>query len=231
MRYPTGIGFNHVKISDCTYYDCLCENGQTDGFYIQNGSNSVWTACRSEHNGLGGVGNGYTYECSSVATGSGVARLVGCSSDRNQSQGIYIITTDGVGLPLVLSACAFRRDGKQDGSGGGDFAGITISNYPGPVQISGCTVWPGIDDDNTGTPSPTYGMRLVNNTSGTRVIVGASYIQGANTFLSDDGSTADVRWGPDVVGAYGPTSNATVRGPRMGQANLSGGTVPETLSA
>jgi len=220
VRYPGDVGFKHIKISDSTYYDCLCENGAADGFYIQNGSNSVWTACRSEHN----AGNGYTYMSSSTSTGSGVARLVGCSSDRNEAHGIYITSSDGLGLPVVLSACAFRRDGRQDQAGGGVFAGIAISSYPGPVQISGCTVWPGVDDDGTGTPSPNYGLILATNAPKSQVVVAASYIQGAGTFLNDDGTTPDVRWGPDVVGAHGPSSKPTLRAPRMGEGKLSGGT-------
>jgi hypothetical protein len=219
VRYPNGIGFNHIKVSDCTYYDCLCENAHGDGFYIQNGSNCVWTACRSEHNG----GNGYTYVCTNSATGSGGVRLVGCSSDRNEAHGIYITSGNGSGVPLVLSACAFRRDGAQKNSGGGDFAGITVSDYPGPVQISGCSVWPGVDDNSMGVPSPNHGMRLVHNTPRTRVVVGSSYIQGAGDFLSDDGTTPDIRWGPDVVGAHGTSSSPTLRQPRMGHAVLSGG--------
>lgn len=219
VRYPGGAGFRHIKISDCTYYDCLCENGAADGFHIQNGSNGIWTACRSEHN----AGNGYTYVSSSTSTGSGVARLVGCSSDRNEAYGIYITSSNGSGLPLVLSACAFRRDGRQGGAGGGAFAGIAISSYPGPVQISGCTVWPGVDDDGSGTPSPQYGLSLATNALKSQVAVAASYIQGAGDFLNDDGTTPDVRWGPDVAGAYGPTSSPTLRAPRMGEGRLSSG--------
>jgi hypothetical protein len=219
VRFPGSVGFRHIKISDSTYYDCLCENGATDGFYIQNGSNGVWTACRSEHNN----GNGYTYVSSSTSTGSGVARLVGCSSDRNEAYGIFITSSDNSGLPVVLSACAFRRDGRHGNAGGGAFAGIAISSYPGPVQISGCTVWPGVDDDGTGTPSPQYGLSLATNAPMSQVVVAASYIQGADDFLNDDGTTPGIRWGPDVAGAHGPTSNPTLRTPRMGEGTLSGG--------
>jgi hypothetical protein len=220
VRYSGSVGFNHIKISDCTYLDCLCENAGADGFFIQNGSNGVWTNCRSEHN----AGNGYTYLSTSTSTGSGGARLVGCSTDRNEAHGIYITSSNGSALPLALSACAFRRDGRQGNAGGGVFAGITVASYPGPVQVGGCTVWPGVDDDGTGTSSPDHGMRLANNTGTTQVVVGASYIQGAGDFLSDDGTTKDVRWGPDVVGAFGPTSDPTLRGPRMGESRLSSGT-------
>jgi hypothetical protein len=222
VRYPGGYGFNHPRTSDCTYYDCLCENGGTDGFYIEDGSNCTWTACRSEHNG----GNGYTYLSVSVSTGTGGAKLVGCSTDRNEAQGIYITSFDSQqygGPPLTLSGCAFRRDGRQGGSGGGDFAGIDVYRYAGPVLVSGCNVWPGVDDGGSGTPSPNYGIRLSDNTSTTQIIVGASYIQGASTFLSDDGTTPDIRWGQDVAGAYGPTSSPTLRQPRMGTGTLSGG--------
>jgi hypothetical protein len=213
-------GFYHPKISDCTYFDCLAEHCGGSGFYIQNGSNGVWNVCRSENNG----DNGYYYTCSSTSTGSGVAHFIGCSSDRNSTHGIYITnTTPSNALPVVLSGCTFRRDGSD---GDTNNAGITIYGYPGPVQISGCTVWPGVGDDGDGNYSPNYGMRLANNNNAptAQVVVAGSYIQGHGAFLSDDGTTLDVRWGPDVIGASGKTDGPpAVRGPRMGVKNLSNG--------
>jgi hypothetical protein len=238
VRKAGGDGFHHMRISDCTYYDCLAENCTSSGFYVENGSNGVWTNCRAEHN----IVNGYYYTCSSVGHGSGVARFVGCSSDRNGAHGIYITTnapspTSAAptnALPLVLSGCTFRRDGTQGATTAQAldlYGGISISHYPGPVQISGCTVWPGVGDSGGDPLSPYYGMRLIQNTSTTntgqvismgQVIVGASYIQGADEFLHDDGTT-EARWGADVTGALGPTDGPTIRGPRMNKDSLANG--------
>jgi hypothetical protein len=92
------------------------------------------------------------------------------------------------------------------------------------VQISGCAVWPGVEDDGTGPNIPEVGMVLSGNTPRTYVIVGASYIQGASTAICDDGSAGGVLYGPDVLAATGTTSYPAVQGPRQGSATLSGGT-------
>jgi hypothetical protein len=221
VRYPGGYGFNHYRISDCTYIDCLVENAHNDGFRITNAANGTFIGCRSEHN----AGNGYTFVCTNSATGSGGVRFLGCSSDNCTANGIAITSTNNSGVPVQLTGCTFRRDGYNDGNGGGGYAGIRVSEYPGTVQISGCAVWPGVEDDGTGPNIPEIGMVLAGNTARTYVIVGASYIQGASSAISDDGSAAGVYYGMDVLAATGTTSDPAVQGPRQGSATLSGGTV------
>jgi Pectate lyase superfamily protein/Right handed beta helix region len=221
VRYPGLYGFNHYRISDCTYIDCLVENGLSDGFHITNAANGTFIGCRSEHN----AGDGYAFVCTNSATGSGGVRFLGCSTDNCDANGISITSTNNSGVPVQLTGCTFRRDGYNGGDGGGGYAGVYISAYPGTVHISGCAVWPGVEDDGTGPNIPEIGMVLSGNTPRTYVIVGASYIQGASTAISDDGSAGGVCYGMDVLAATGTTSYPSVQGPRQGSATLSGGTV------
>jgi hypothetical protein len=220
-------GFAHPKISDSTYIDCLAENcGRTspgyDGWTITNASNSVLIGCRAEHNGYQGTGNGFTILETSQATGSGGCKLVGCSTDRNEGNGIQVYSNNNAATPVVLSGCDFRRDGRNNNTGGGGLAGIYVTAYPSSLQVSGCTVFPGIDDNSTGTTSPYYGMLLAsNNSSKTYVQVGGgTYIQGFNTAISDDGSTAETVYDLSVLAATGSTNAQAVQGPRTGRATL-----------
>lgn len=228
VRYPTLYGISHQAISDATYTDCLVENSTSDGWNIRNADNSTFVACRSEHSG----GNGYTYTCTNSGTGAGGCRFIGCSTDASTAHGIEITSTNSSGVAVQLSGCTFRRDGYNGGSGGGGYAGIYITAYPGTVQLSGTTVQPGLADGGGGTNSPQYGLLMAGNSATrTYVIAGASYIQGATTAISDDGSEAGVYYGLDVLAATGSSGSPAVRGPRSGSANLSAGAATVTCTA
>lgn len=205
VRYAGATGFNIYRVSDCTFTDCLAENCAGDGWSITNASNSTYLACRSEHNNIG-----YVYTSTQDATGSGGGKFVGCSTDRNTEWGMQITSSDSTGTPLILSGCAFRRDGRNGNSGGGSYSGLYITSYPGNVTIDAMTIFPGVDDDGTGTNSPQYGMILESNTgTATSVLVGSAYIQGATTAISDDG-TSNVLYGNAVITATGATSAPSV---------------------
>lgn len=248
VRYAGGSGFVIFKTSDISAWDCLAENCAIDGWTITNLSNGMLTGCRAEHNGTPGTGagnasgNGFTYICTSSGTGSGTALFNGCSSDRNQANGIEINSTNGSGVPVQLNGCRFRRDGQNttvaspNGAGGNNFAGIYVHGFPGSVLIGGnTTVFPGVNDDSTGTLSPQIGVRLASNNSGsapnTYIAFGTSHIQGASTGISDDGTAQEVRYSPTCFQATGTTGAPVVLGPREGFATLSSGTVvvPTTL--
>lgn len=250
VRYAGGSGFVILKTSDISAWDCLAENCAVDGWTITNLSNGMLVGCRAEHNGTPGTGggnasgNGFTYICTSSGTGSGTAKFIGCSSDRNQANGIDISSTNGSGVPVTLSGCQFRRDGQNstvaspNGAGGNNFAGIHVHGFPGSVLIAGGTaVFPGVNDDSTGTLSPQNGALLASNNSGsppdTYIAFGTCHIQGATTGISDDGSAQEVRYSPTCIQGTGPTGAPVILGPREGFATLSSGSavVPTTLVA
>jgi hypothetical protein len=182
-RWCGQAGFLIFRVSDCTFTDCLAENCTGNGWDITNLSNCTLIGCRSEHNSIG-----YAVTNTNEGTGSGGGKLIGCSTDRNQRHGIAITTANKTGVPVILSGCAFRRDGRNKDAGGGGFAGIDVTGYPGVVQVSGCTVFPGVNDDGTGTNSPQTGLNVASTTAlRATVIVSGSYIQAAGAAIADDG--------------------------------------------
>ena len=207
-RFCGQAGFVIFRVSDCTFTDCLAENCTGNGWTITNLSNGKLIGCRSEHNNIG-----YSLTNTNEGTGSGGGTLIGCSTDRSQQHGIQITTTNGTGVPVILSGCAFRRDGRNNNAGGGGFAGINVSGYPGVVQIAGCTVFPGVDDDGSGTSSPQTGLRVASTAAlQATVIVSGSYIQAAAAHIADDG-LGTVQLDRSTVLATGPTGTPSLTSP------------------
>jgi hypothetical protein len=196
------VGFAMFRVADSTAIDCLAESNSSDGWRITNGSNSAFIGCRSEHSGA----NGFAHISTQQAAGSGGCKYVGCSTDRNDRYGMQITSSNGTGTPVILSGCYFRRDGRNGGSGGGGLAGLFITGFPSAVQVSGCVIFPGVDDGGGGANSPDTGLLLAaNNTARTAVVVTGTFIQGAATAIRDDG-TSNVLYDNSVVTATGTTS-------------------------
>lgn len=214
-RYAGADGFQVIKTSDVTLRDCLAENCAGNGFTLQNLSNGMMVNCRAEHNGTNGVGNGYDYNCTNSGTGSGTAMFIGCSTDRNEANGIEIYSTNNSGVPVQLSGCRFRRDGRNStvgtpaGTGGGSLAGIYIHNFPSIVCMDGTVVFPGINDGNTGTNSPDIGLRIHSNSGSGYVVGAACYFHGANQGKADDGTSAAATFSASYK-AFGTTGSPTV---------------------
>jgi hypothetical protein len=196
--------------SDGTYIDCLAENCTGDGFTITNLSNSALIGCRSEHNNVG-----FNFNSTSWGTGSGGGKLIGCSTDRNQQNGMTIASTAVQSVPLVLSGCAFRRDGRNSDLGGGGYAGLQITGYNSAVLVSGCNVFPGVNDDGTGVNSPQIGLLLNGNFGlASQIMLAGSYFQGATTGISDDNSGTTLYDGTVVAGSGLTGSQSTSQVPQ-----------------
>jgi hypothetical protein len=205
IRYAQGSGFMHPKISDANYRWCHTENCAGDGWTLTNLSNGLLLGCRAEHNG----GNGITYTNTSAGTGSGGGRIIGCSTDRNEQYGCMITSSNNTGVPLIVDGCSFRRDGRNGKHGGGGYAGLYVNAFPGAVLAGTISIWPGTDDDGTGTNSPATGMILQgNSTSLTAVTIAAGWIQGATTAITDD-STSNSSYA-QVVQATGTTNSPVI---------------------
>lgn len=232
VRYAGHHGFYIYRCSDISLFDCLVENAAGDGFNITNLSNGMIAFCRAEHNGASGVGNGLTFTCTNSSTGSGTAKIIGFSTDRNEGYGAVIQSNNNSGVPVQLVGCQFRRDGRNGNTGGATLAGLYVTAYPGMVMINGCAVWPGVDDSGTGTNSPQYGLKLAAlDNSRTMIQVTGSYFQGNSAGISDDGSWAQLLYDSSTLAGAGPTGTPVVRGPRQGNASLTTGTVTVPCTA
>ncbi len=202
IRYAGQAGFVVYRSSDITCRDCLAENCNQDGWDITNASNGLFLACRSEHNKIG-----FNFVTTQHSSGSGGQKFVGCSTDRNQSFGMRISSSNGAGTPVSLTGCVFRRDGANSNLGGGNLAGLSVTSFPSVVLIAGCTVFPGANDDGTGQNSPQIGLNLAGNAPGkTVVVISGSYFQGDATAVSDDGTSNTQADAATSIGT-GPTTS------------------------
>ncbi|MFE2407134.1 glycosyl hydrolase family 28-related protein [Kitasatospora sp. NPDC059408] len=198
-----GYGFSVAGFIDSTWYDLEALSCTGSGIYFNaSAANSHLTDCRAERNGSHGV------ELTGAwATGTGAGGLVitGLSTDRNAGDGLHITATGTV--PVIVNGGMFRRDGRNGGSGGGSFAGIAMVASTIPVIINSVTVFPGVDDNGTGTNSPQYGIKVTS--SAQNVTLTAGYVQGATTGVYDDGTNTNYFRGPNVLEATGTTSSPT----------------------
>jgi hypothetical protein len=216
---PHGWHVNHVRVdsaggnginvgghTDSQWYDVHAINSGGHGWSVAGSpANSRFVGCRAEWSGAGKDGF-HVVSTWNSGTGSGGCVFLGCTTDRNDNHGMNITATGSV--PILLSGCVFRRDGRNGASGGGSFAGLNINGSTCPVIVSGCSVFPGVDDNGTGTNSPQIGLSI---TGASDVQVESGYIQGATTAYNDGGGNSGVTIGPLVITGTGTTSAPTVQ--------------------
>jgi Pectate lyase superfamily protein/Right handed beta helix region len=127
---------------------------------------------------------------------SGTVTFLGCQSDRAVKNGLRLHAVDSTpgSQPsphsITVSACHFRRDGKNDDATQGGFAGISIEGDSAAAQhclvtVQGCTVGDAKDDTGAGLLSPDYGIKVTN---GRRVLVNGCTLTATVAPISDDGS-------------------------------------------
>jgi hypothetical protein len=195
-RYNGGCGY-FLRSADSNWTKCLSTNSGAEGWLINTTSNSLYIGCRSEHSGT----VGYRYQCANNGQASGSVAFVGCSTDQSTTHGIEL---DGPrGVPVLLSGCYLRRDGANNDAGGGGFAGVFANGYPGSVIMTGCAVFPGVDDNGAGTNSPQFGLKM---TGSTYVQVSGCRFHAASTPVSDDGTNTAVVYDGATSFATGLTS-------------------------
>lgn len=208
-RFCGGKGFN-LRSADSTWLACLSSNNGDTGvdWFINTTSNSKYIGCRSEH----AAGLGFGYVCTNSAQSSGGVLFSGCSTDQSTLHGfqaggtIATVASFTHAVALTFIGCVFRRDGANGGSGGGGYAGFYDANYGGQISMAAITVWPGINDDGSGTNSPQVGLLM---DSGSRLNISASYVQGATTAITDNsGGTAS--YDNTVITATGTTGSPTI---------------------
>jgi hypothetical protein len=215
QTFPYGWHNSHVKINTTGAQGVVCSN-HTDGTWIDVHTinttgqgfsiagavpNSRFIGCKAEWAGTGKDGFHLTGAWG-TGTGSGGVVFAGCSTDRNDANGMGITATGTV--PVLISGCSFRRDGRNGGTGGGGFAGLNVAGATVPIVVNGVSVWPGVDDTGSGTNSPQYGASVTNATS---VALSGGYLQGNTAAIHNGGGNTLFYTGPDVLQATGTTSS------------------------
>lgn len=195
-------GMVFERHTDLSLIDCQIIGCWSTGVRLTNCANSLVTHSRAEWNGnygfhfTGGWGNW---------SGSGSMSMTGCSTDRNGWDGL-MIDASGNGAFLIQSFMS-RRDGRNGGTGGGGYAGVSVENATAPVVLSGITCYPGSDDGGGLGSSPDYGVSVSGSTS---VQIGESYLHAFLSGFHNDGTNTQVVVGTGVQVASG-LSDAPVR--------------------
>ncbi|CAL9591842.1 hypothetical protein SUDANB1_05241 [Streptomyces sp. enrichment culture] len=191
-------GFAMQVMTDLTLIDCQAIGNGANGFEINNAANSHAIGCRAEWN----VANGYHLTGDwATGTGSGGMLLSGCSTDRNGQNGVLI---DAVGNPpLQIENLLTRRDGRNNGAGGGGYAGLKVDAAEVPVIVGMITCYPGVDDDGTQTLSPQYGVRVEDSEY---VSVASGFLHAAAAGWSDGAGNNVLRRGLNIAERTGPTA-------------------------
>lgn len=151
-------GFSVANVPDTTFVDCNAQGSGFVGFYIAGLMNGQMIGCRAEWSAQYGfyVTSGYW----GTGQGSGGMNMLACLSDRNNYDGVFI---DATGAAQVqITGCTFRRDGR---AGGTTYAGVRANAATLPVVIDNVAVYPGVNDDGTGTLSPYAGASATGTTS------------------------------------------------------------------
>jgi hypothetical protein len=195
------IGVSMGGCTDTTMISVQTLGSGVYGFFLSNMPNSHLDSCRAEWSGDKGF---YITGSWGTAQGSGGLIMNGCSTDRNTKDGVYIDAT-GSGQ-IVVSGLMCRRDGRNGGSGGGNFAGFTVNGATMPVVVGSIVCYPGTDDNGTGTNSPQIGFQ---STNATYVSVASGYLHANTTIWQDNGGNTLMVRGPNVAGATGSTASPT----------------------
>jgi hypothetical protein len=176
-RYNAGHGFV-LRSADSNWTKCLSTNSGGDGWHIDTTGNTEYLGCRSEWSGR----SGYRYTCRNNRTAAGGVAFTACRTDRSTEHGF--LAAGGVPIPLSLTGCTFKRDGAGNDTA---HAGICLSGFAGPVTVTGCQVFPGVNDDGSGSPSP---HQAIGVTGGSRVILSGCYLHGdQRSWQCDRGSS------------------------------------------
>ncbi|MFE9363676.1 glycosyl hydrolase family 28-related protein [Streptomyces sp. NPDC006978] len=191
-------GFSVQVMTDLTMIDCQAIGCGANGFEINNAANSQMIGCRAEWNTEQGI---HITGDWATGTGSGGMLVGDCSTDRNGANGLLV---DAVGNPPIqIENLHTRRDGRNDGDGGGDYAGLACDGAEVPVLVGMVTCYPGTDDDGTQENSPQFGARFT----------GCSYVSVASGFLhadeagwSDGGDNDVLRRGLNIGERTGSTA-------------------------
>ncbi|MFF9270419.1 right-handed parallel beta-helix repeat-containing protein [Streptomyces rochei] len=191
-------GFAMEVMTDISLIDCQAIGCGASGFEIANAANSHMIGCRAEWN----TGNGIHLTGDwATGTGSGGMLIGDCSTDRNGQNGVLIDATGNP--PIQIENLHTRRDGRNNGLGGGGYAGLACAAATVPVLVGMVTCYPGVDDDGTQANSPQYGARF---TGCTYVSVDSGFLHADAAGWSDAGDNVVLRRGLNIAERTGTTA-------------------------
>ncbi|WP_329356978.1 right-handed parallel beta-helix repeat-containing protein [Streptomyces anulatus] len=191
-------GFAVQVMTDITMVDCQAIGCGANGFEINNAANSQMIGCRAEWNR--GEGIHITGDWATGA-GSGGILIGDCSTDRNDHNGVLVDATGSP--PIQIDNLLTRRDGRNDGAGGGGYAGLAVDGATIPVIVGLVTCYPGVDDNGTQVNSPQFGARF---TDSAYVSVAAGFLHAAAAGWSDGGGNTVLRRGLNIAERTGTTA-------------------------
>ncbi|MFD5663461.1 glycosyl hydrolase family 28-related protein [Streptomyces anthocyanicus] len=190
-------GFAVEVMTDITLIDCQAIGNGANGFEIANAANSHMIGCRAEWN----VNNGIHITGDwATGTGSGGMLVGDCSTDRNGYNGVLVDATGNP--PIQIENLHVRRDGRNNGAGGGNYAGFACDGATVPVIVGLLTCYPGVDDNGTQENSPQFGARF---TGCTYVSVDAGFLHADTAGWSDAGDNTVLRRGLNIAERVGTT--------------------------
>jgi Pectate lyase superfamily protein len=202
--------------SDSEVLFCGSYSNYSDAWQITNSFDSTFSQCHGEHSDQGNALN-YNATENNGTVDAGSISFTDFSGDAGEFNGINVTGT-GTALPPVNFDGGFiRRPGNSASPGAGEWAGICINGYDGPVNLTGISVYPG-EPDGGGSNNPSYALSVINcggNTTSVTVS-GGTYIGATQAFYTD-GSAQSFTVSGDTV--YG-----------QGQGNFSGSPGTQTYT-
>jgi hypothetical protein len=193
-------GFRLSGMTDTTIIGCRAIGCGRNGWFLDGMPNSTFTNCRAEWNLVGW----HIYSNWGTGAGAGGGMWVNCSTDRNTQDGFYLASLGTA--PMAFANIYCRRDGRNTGTGAGGYAGFRIDGATTPISINNLVVYPGVDDDGTGTNSPQYGLRA---NAATWVSLTSGYLHAASTPHQNTSGNTYYHVAPGVGQATGPTTAPT----------------------
>lgn len=192
-------GFS-MSMTDGYMNNCIASTNGADGYLMGPFGSMAMQGCQALFNG----GHGLNISGGTQVGNLSISAFV---TDRNHSDGVHLGTSSGIGSPpIIISGLTCNRDGKNNNTGGGGFAGLSANGCANPIIIEGLVVNTGLDDDGSGVNSPQYGIALSGNAF---VSVGSGYVHGNTTGWFDDGTNTVVHRGINIGEATGSKTSPT----------------------
>lgn len=194
-----GYGFS-MSMTDGYIRNCIAATNGQDGWLMGPFGSLTFDSCQALFNGWHGL---------NIGGGTNVGNLTinNFLTDRNGRDGIHLGPSSGSGSPpIILAGITLNRDGKNNNTGGGAYAGLRIDGCANPVIVNGITVNTGVDDGGAGVNSPQYGISLTGTNA--YVQLNGGYAHGNTAGINDDGTTTVLRR-LNVDEATGPRATPT----------------------